>query len=128
MQNRSGQPSAPRSLPQPRGAYSRAVRAGDLLFISGQVPRDLETGELLGDDLESQTRAVFANLEIILRRSGAGLDDLVSVTAWLADIADWEIFDAVYRELMQPPYPARTTVGAGLHGVLVEITAIALVR
>ena len=126
MPDRTWQPAGPPTLPPPRGAYSRVIRAGELIFVSGQVPRDLETGELLGEDIASQTRAVFRNLETILHGCGASLADVVSITAWLADINEWDSFDAVYREMLRPPYPTRTTVGAGLHGVLVEITAIAV--
>jgi 2-iminobutanoate/2-iminopropanoate deaminase len=111
----------------PAGAYSRAIAAGNLLFLSGQVPRDFSTGELIGSDVESQTRAVVANIETIVMAAGASLADVVSVTAYLADIADWDRFNAVYRELFHPPYPARTTLGAQLHGVLVEMSAIAVI-
>jgi 2-iminobutanoate/2-iminopropanoate deaminase len=84
------------------GAYSPVVRAGDFVYISGQVPRDFATGALLGDDLESQTRGVLRNVAKVLSYAGCTLDDVVSVT-----------------------YPTRTTLGAGLHGVLVEISAVA---
>ncbi|MHB0968846.1 MAG: RidA family protein [Thermoanaerobaculia bacterium] len=111
----------------PAGAYSRAITSGNLIFLSGQVPRDFATGELIGNDVESQTRAVVANIERLLIAAGASLADVVSVTAYLADIADWDRFNAVFRQLFHPPYPARTTLGAQLHGVLVEISAIAVV-
>lgn len=111
----------------PAGAYSRAIRAGNLIFVSGQVPRDFTTGALLGDDLESQTRAVVANIETLLAAAGASLADVVSITAYLADIGDWDRFNALYRDLFKPPYPTRTTLGAQLHGVLVEMSAIAVV-
>lgn len=109
----------------PAGAYSPLVRAGDFLYVSGQVPRDPATGELVGNDVASQTRAVFANVARVLGWAGAGLEHIVSVTAYLATIDDWAAFDAVYREILQPPYPTRTTVGAGLHGFLVEISVVA---
>lgn len=112
--------------PQPAGAYSRAVRIGELIFVSGQVPRDFESGALIGESVEEQTRAVMANLERVLRAAGCSMRNLVSVTAYLADIGAWEEFDRAYRPLVEPPYPARTTVGAQLHGVLVEISAIAV--
>lgn len=113
------------SLPPPAGAYSRVARAGNLLFLAGQVPRDLETGELIGNDVTEQTRAVFANIERLLADAGASLASIVSVTAYLSDIRQWGEFDKVYRECLQAPYPARTTVGAALHGFLVEISVIA---
>ncbi|MEJ2216685.1 MAG: Rid family detoxifying hydrolase [Gemmatimonadota bacterium] len=111
--------------PPPVGAYSRAVRAGDLLFVSGQLPRDPATGELMGDDIRSQSRAALANLERVLKAAGAGLDDVVSVSAYLAGIQHWNTFNEVYGETFSPPYPTRTTVAAELHGALVEISAVA---
>jgi reactive intermediate/imine deaminase len=111
----------------PVGAYSRCVRAGGLLFISGQVPRDFATGALLGQDLASQTRGVIANLRRVLEGAGARLSDVVSVTAYLEDMGDWAAFNEAYREAFEAPYPTRTTVGARLHGVLVEISAVAAV-
>jgi 2-iminobutanoate/2-iminopropanoate deaminase len=113
--------------PGPAGAYSRAIRAGNLIFISGQVPRDFATGALIGVDVESQTRAVVANIERLLLAAGTTLGNVVSVTAYLADIGDWDRFNAVYKQLFKPPCPTRTTVGANLHGVLVEMSAIAVV-
>lgn len=114
-------------IPPARGAYSRAIQAGEFLFVSGQVPRDPESGAVLGHDVESQTQHVLENLRRILESSGATLDDVVSVTAYLADIGQWEQFDSVYRSVFRPPYPTRTTIGAQLRGVLVEITVIAKV-
>ena len=113
---------------RPAGAYSPGVRSGDLLFVSGQVPRNPVTGELEGDDVASQTRRVLENVRLVLAEGGATLDDVISVTAYLADINDWDTFNGVYREIFRPPYPSRTTLGAGLHGVLVEISAVARVR
>jgi 2-iminobutanoate/2-iminopropanoate deaminase len=112
----------------PVGAYSPALVAGDLVFVSGQVPKDPVTGELLGTTVEDQTRAVLANVARALGYAGASLADVVSVNAYLADIADWDRFNAVYREHFEPPYPTRTTVGAELHGFLVEISAVARLR
>jgi 2-iminobutanoate/2-iminopropanoate deaminase len=103
------------------------VRVGNLLFVSGQVPRDPATGELGGDDIASQTRQAMHNLQRVLRADGAELRDVVSVTVHLANEKDWGVFDATYREFMTPPFPTRTTVGAQLRGILVEITAIAVV-
>jgi 2-iminobutanoate/2-iminopropanoate deaminase len=118
----------PAEVPAPAGAYSPAVRAGNLIFVSGQVPKDPRTGETRGDDVRAQTRAVLENVERVLAAAGAALDDVVSVTAYLARIDDWGAFNEVYRELFTPPYPARTTIGAQLHGFLVEISVIAAVR
>jgi 2-iminobutanoate/2-iminopropanoate deaminase len=109
----------------PVGAYSPVIRAGDFVYISGQVPRDFATGALLGQDIESQTRGVLANVASVLGYAGCTLSDVVSVNAYLANIDDWDAFNRVYREHFTVPYPTRTTVGAGLHGVLVEISAVA---
>ncbi len=113
-------------LPRATGAYSRGARAAGLLFLSGQVPRDLRTGELAGDDLASQTRAVLENLRTVLASAGAGLEDVVAMTIYLQDVADWDGFDAVYREVMPAPWPSRTVVGADLRGIRVELSAIAV--
>jgi len=114
-------------VPAPVGAYSPGVRAGDFVFVSGQVPRDFRTGELIGDDVASQTRQVVANLKTVLEASGASLSDLVAITVYLADIGDWGQFNSTYKELMSAPYPTRTAIGANLHGFLVEISGVAFV-
>jgi 2-iminobutanoate/2-iminopropanoate deaminase len=117
----------PPDIPAPAGAYSPVVRAGTMLFVSGQVPVDPRTRELMGTDVTTQTKAVLANLARVLGYAGARLADVVAVTAYLASIEDWDGFDAVYRTTFQKPYPTRTTVGAGLHGFLVEISAVAVI-
>ena len=112
-------------VPAPKGAYSPGVRAGDLLFISGQVPRDPRTGELVGDDVTAQSRQTLANLRGVLAAAGASLTDVVSVAVHLQHTDDWGAFDAVYREHFSAPFPTRTVVGASLRGILVEVTAVA---
>jgi 2-iminobutanoate/2-iminopropanoate deaminase len=97
-----------------------------MVFVSGQVPIDPRTRQLIGNDIATQTRAVLANLERVLGYAGCGLADVVSATAYLASIDDWDAFDATYRTIFSEPYPTRTTLGAGLHGFLVEISAVAL--
>ena len=112
-------------VPPPAGAYSPGVRAGDLLFVSGQVPRDPRTGELVGTDVVEQTRQVLRNLQGVLEAGGATFDDLVSVTVYLADEDDWPTFNEIYRDTLRPPYPTRAVVGAQLRGILVEVSAVA---
>ncbi|HKG93517.1 MAG TPA: Rid family hydrolase [Gemmatimonadaceae bacterium] len=125
---RSWQPApAPKELPAPAGAYSPAIRAGDFVFVSGQVPKNPATGELEGDDIRAQTRRVLEKLRLTLEAAGASLDDIVSITAYLQDENDWGAFNEVYGATFRPPYPTRTTVGAGLRGVLVEVSAVAYV-
>lgn len=114
-------------FPAPAGPYSPAVRAGDFVFVAGQVPRDPRTGALLGATIEEQSRSTLANLERVLVAAGATLDDVVSVTVYLADERDWEAFNGVYRSVFRAPYPARTVVGASLRGILVEVSAIGMV-
>ena len=115
-------------VPKPVGAYSPAVRAGDFVFISGQVPRDPRSGALAGDDIVSQVRGTLANVKNALAAAGATLDDVVSVTAYLADVDDWGKFNDVYKETFRAPYPTRTAIGANLRGILVEISAVAYVK
>lgn len=124
-EERSWTPVTPAGIPAPRGAYTPAVRAGDTIYVSGQVPVDFQTGDVVGETVAEQTRAVLERVRIILEAAGAGLHDVVSVTAVLADIGAWGEFDATYRAIMPQPYPARITTGAALSGVLVEIGVIA---
>lgn len=112
-------------VPPPAGAYSPAIRAGDFLYVSGQVPRDPKSGATIGADVVEQTRQVLSNLESVLAAGGATLGDVVSVTVYLANPDLWTAFNNVYRELMPKPYPARTAIGASLRGFLVEISAVA---
>ena len=112
-------------VPPPKGAYSPGVRAGDLLFVSGQVPRDPRTGEVASGDVTEQTRQVLSNMKAVLEAAGATQEQVVSVTVYLQDENDWGAFDAVYREHFRPPFPTRAVVGASLRGILVEISAVA---
>ncbi|MES2523640.1 MAG: Rid family hydrolase [Gemmatimonadota bacterium] len=114
-------------LPPPAGAYSPGVRAGNLLFVSGQTPRDQATGKIVGTTVEEQTRLTLTNLARILAAGGASLPNVVSVTVYLADENDWGEFDKVYRTVFSAPFPTRAVVGASLRGILVEISAIAYV-
>ena len=116
------------NLPAPVGAYSPGVRTaniGNLMFVSGQTPRDQASGQILDGDIEAQTRLTLANMERILIAGGATLANVVSITVYLADENDWGEFDRVYRTVFTPPYPARAVVGASLRGILVEISAVA---
>jgi 2-iminobutanoate/2-iminopropanoate deaminase len=114
-----------RDFPTPVGAYSPVVRAGDLLFVSGQVPTDPATGKAVGANVAEQTTYVLEKLSKTLQAAGATLSDVVSINAYLEDMGRWDEFNAAYRAAFEPPYPTRTTVGAQLHSVLVEISAVA---
>lgn len=111
--------------PTGAGAYSSTARAGDFIFVSGHIARDPQTGEIVGTTCAEQTRFVIDRIDEALAEAGATLSDVVSVTVYLADIAAWNEFNEAYRERMPKPYPARTTVGAQLHGCLVEISVVA---
>jgi reactive intermediate/imine deaminase len=120
--------SLPADVPPPVGPYSPAVRAGDFVFVSGQVPRDMATGQLVGDDVATQARQTLSNVRRVLAEAGATLSDVVSVTIYLAKMDDWATVNGVYKEFFTPPFPSRTTVGAELRDIMVEISAIAFVK
>lgn len=127
ISDRSWTPIVLSDVPPPAGAYSPGVKAGNLLFVSGQIPRDPATGAIVGDDVVSQTRQTLANLERILVAGGATLKNVVGVTVYLADENDWGAFDQCYRTVFSAPFPTRAVVGAQLRGIMVEISAIAYV-
>lgn len=99
-------PSAPKAI----GPYSQGVRAGSLLFVSGQVPIDPETGNLVDGDIAAQTRRVFQNIGEILKAGGASFDHVVRTTVFLADMNDFAAMNAVYGTFFSSPFPARATV------------------
>lgn len=104
---------------------SMARRAGDFLYLSGQVALDA-SGSLVGTDIESQTRQVFANISRVLQENGAELDDVVSANVYLTDPANFAKYNEVYGSYFAKPPPARTTVICGLlMGALIEITVVA---
>ena len=108
-------------------AYSQAVTAGDLLFVSGQIPLDPASGTLVGDRVEAATRKSLTNITRILEAAGSHLGQVVKATVFLIDAADYGGMDATYREIMPEPFPAREAVFvAGLpRGARVEISVIA---
>jgi len=106
------------------GSYSPALRVGPLVMVSGQGPIDRH-GAIVDGDIRAQTALTMENVRRLLAAAGAGMDDVVKCTCYLADIADFAAFDAVYREYFSDPLPCRTTVAAGLDGIRVEIDAMA---
>lgn len=108
------------------GAYSPALRTGEWVFISGQGPLDMKTGQVVSEDIQSEVRRTLSNVEALLKQAGGSRRDVVKCTCYLADIADFDAFDTVYAEFFaDQPRPARTTVGAALEGIKVEIDAVA---
>ena len=114
-------------VPPPVGANSPGTRAGRMIFVSGQVPKDPRTGAIEGNDIATQTRRTLENVQAVLKAGGASLRDVVMVTVYLANEDHWGEFNAVYKTVFEPPYPARAVVGAGLRGILVEVSAVAWV-
>ena len=106
MKQAVSSPDAPKAI----GPYSQAVRAGQLLFLSGQVPLDPATGEIVSGDIAAQTRRVFENLAAVLKAGGRSLNDVVRTTVFLADMNDFAEVNKVYASYFSEPYPARATV------------------
>ena len=109
------------------GPFSAAVRAGDLLFLSGQIALDPATGKLVAGDIGAQTKQIFANISAVLEAAGKSFDDVMKTTVYLADMKDFGAMNTVYALHFQTPYPARTTIrAAGLPlGAAVEIEVVA---
>lgn len=114
--------------PKAIGPYSQAVRAGQLLFISGQIPIDPATGNLIAGDIAAMTHRVFANIREILAAAGASLDQVVRTTVFLADMNDFAAMNEVYATYFSLPAPARSTVQAARlpKDARVEIDVIAI--
>jgi 2-iminobutanoate/2-iminopropanoate deaminase len=109
----------------PAGAYSPGVIAeGRFVFVAGQA--SLRDGAVVSGTVEEETRLALANLGAVLAEAGAGLEDVVRVGVYLADIEDFAAMNAVYAEIMPAPLPARTTIGASLPGIKVEIDCVAV--
>lgn len=120
-------PDAPAAI----GPYSQAVRAGAFVFLSGQIPLDPRTGELVGgDDVEAQTRQVLANLKAVLQAAGASFAQVVKTTIFLTDLSDFATVNRVYAtafEGVDPPARATIQVAGLPRGAKVEIEAVAYV-
>jgi 2-iminobutanoate/2-iminopropanoate deaminase len=99
-------PNAPKAI----GPYSPAVRVGQLLFISGQIPLDPQTGAIVDGDVRAQTRRVFESIGALLSAGGLGYDDVVRTTVFLADLEDFAAMNDVYGSYFGAPPPARSTV------------------
>jgi 2-iminobutanoate/2-iminopropanoate deaminase len=107
------------------GGYSPALVWKDLVFVSGQGPID-GNGAIVSGTIEAETEMTLRNVEALLKAAGSSLDRVVKCTCYLADIGDFDRFDAAYRKVFAGHRPTRTTVGAGLVGIKVEIDAIAV--
>ena len=118
---------SPPGVPAPRGPYSPAVRAGDFIFVSGQVPIDPVTRQVVPGDIREETRQTLTNIMRIMEGCGAALSDVVKCQVFLADGKDFAAMNEVYAEFFGEAKPARTTVVAAfaLPGIKVEIDAVA---
>jgi reactive intermediate/imine deaminase len=108
------------------GPYSQAVRAGGTVYLSGQIPLDPATGELVQADISTETRRVFDNLKAVCEAAGGSLDDVARIGIYLTDLSDFAAVNAVMADYFQAPYPARSTIQvAGLpKGARVEVDAV----
>ncbi len=116
------------SAPAAIGPYSQAIRAGNLLFVSGQLPLDPATGEFSGSDAAAQTHRCLENMAAVMQAAGGALADVVQTTVYLQRMTDFPEMNRVYAGFFSPPEPARATVEVAAlpKGALVEIAAVAL--
>lgn len=111
------------------GPYSQAVKANGFVFVSGQLPIDMSTGELIKDDIKAAARASLTNVQTILKEAGASLKDVVRVGVFIKDISDFADVNEVYSEFFNTDCPARSCVQAVLpKDAVIEIEAIAYVK
>ena len=117
-----------KKAPAAIGPYSQAVKAGNLMFISGQIPLDPESGDLVSQSIEDQAKQVLENVKSICEAAGCSLDDIVKISIFLTDLSNFAVVNDMMKEYFSEPYPARATVEvSGLPlGVNVEIEAIVL--
>lgn len=118
------------AAPAPAGHYSQAIRHNGLVFVSGQLPLDPVSKEVVEGGIEPQMRQVMANISAILEASGSGLDNILKATIYIPDSSYWPEINRVYAECMGDHKPARAVIPCGdLHyGVLVEMEVIAATR
>ena len=114
--------------PQAIGPYSQAIRAGNFLFLSGQIPLDPATGEVVAGDVRAQTRRVLDNMAGVLSAAGVSMGAVVKTKVFMIDLADFTAMNEVYATAFETPAPARSTVQVSRlpRDVRVEIEAIAL--
>jgi len=112
--------------PKAIGIYSQAVRAGDTVYISGQIPLDPTSGELVGGDIDKEIRRAFDNLAAIAKAAGGSLADAVKVTVFLTDLANFAKVNEIMAQYVPQPWPARAAVGVSQlpRGARVEVECI----
>lgn len=119
-------PHAPAAI----GPYSQAVRAGDTVYLSGQIPLDPNSGLLVDGDISEQARRAFANLRAVCEAAGGSLDDVVRVGLYLTDLGQFSAVNAVMESVFDAPYPARSTVEVSAlpRGAQFEVDAVMVLR
>ena len=120
---------ATNDAPHAIGPYSQAVRSGNLLFLSGQIPLDPKSGNLIEGDFSAQSRRVFDNLRAVLKAAGAEFRNVTRATVYLTDLNNFQTLNSIYGEYFGNHKPARSTVGVAQlpRGAAVEIDLIAVV-
>ncbi len=116
--------------PKPIGPYSQAVKVGDMLFVSGQIPIDPETGKLVQGSFKDKARRALMNLVSIVEAAGGSVEDIVKVTVYLTDISRFPEFNQVYEDVMKGHKPARAVIGVASlpAGAEIEVEAIAILE
>jgi reactive intermediate/imine deaminase len=122
----SKEPIHTSKAPAAIGPYSQAVRAGNTVYLSGQIPLDPKTMELVQGDVRAQARQVFDNLAAVAQASGGSLTNAVRLTIYLTDLAHFPVVNEIMAEYCQEPYPARVTIGVAQlpRGAAVEVDGI----
>jgi 2-iminobutanoate/2-iminopropanoate deaminase len=112
------------------GPYSQAIRCGQLVYTSGQIPLDAVTGEIVGEDIQTQTHRVLQNLQMVLNSAGSSLKSVIKTTVFLTHMSDFQAMNAIYTSYFGSPAPARSTVAVAElpRKALVEIECVALVE
>lgn len=112
--------------PKAIGTYSQAVRAGDTVYVSGQIPLDPATGELVGGEIEVQIGRVFENLTGIIEAAGAGFDQVVKLNVYLTDLKHFALVNQIMAQYFREPFPARAAVGVASlpRGAQVEMDCV----
>jgi len=123
------QPVRTADAPAAIGPYSQATRCGNTVFLSGQIPLDPATGELVAGDLAAQARRAFDNLRAVCQAAGGSLDDVARVGLYLTDLSQFAVVNTVMAEVFATPYPARSTieVSALPKGAQFEVDAVMVI-
>ena len=126
MTGKTRVPIATKDAPSAIGTYSQAVRAGNLVFLSGQIALDPATATLVASGIEAEIRRVFANLAAVATAAGGSLDECVKLTVYLTSLEHFQRVNAIMAEYFAEPYPARAAVGVASlpRGAAIEIDAI----